>query len=62
MEQQQYCNLEDMVQFFLTLCCCNDSSTIPDSPDEILETLFNDCLRSVAPIASSGELKERLES
>ena len=61
MKQRKYCNLKDMVQFLLALCCCDDSSTTPNSLDETVKTRFDDCLRSAAKIASSDELKEKLE-
>ena len=61
MKQRKHCNLKDMVQFLLALCCCDDSSTTPNSPDNTVKTRFNDCLKSVAGIASSDELKEKLE-
>ena len=60
MQQRKYCDLEDMIRYFLTLCCWDYSSMDPVSPGATLNELFEDCVNRVALISSSSELKEML--
>ena len=61
MEEHEYCSPEDMITFLLALCCRKDSSITPISRDKDLDKRFDDCHRSVIPIANDDELQRRLK-
>jgi hypothetical protein len=61
MQQQSRCKPEDIIRFFLAICCQGDFSTTPVSRDKILDTCFESCLEKVTEIAKCGELKEKLK-
>jgi hypothetical protein len=61
MQQQKWCEPEDMIRFLLAICCQGDSSTTPVSRDEILETRFQSCLEKATEIANCSELEEKLK-
>ena len=60
MQQRKYCDLEDMIRYFLTLCCWDYSSMDPVSPVATSNGLFEDCVKSVTLISNSSELKGML--
>ena len=62
MKQRRYCNAQDMVMFLLALSCRDDSSVAPVSRSKDLDKRFDDCHRSVVPIANCVDLREKLES
>ena len=61
MDQQKYCDLENMIRFLLALCCQGDSSTTPPSREKSLDGLFEDCFTKVGPVATSLELRKELD-
>ena len=60
MQQRKYCDLEDMIRYFLALCCWDYSLTDSASPVAASNELFEDCVNRVTQISSSRELKEML--
>ena len=62
MKQRKLCNPEDMVTFLLALCCQDDPPKSAVSRDKDLVNRFDDCHRSVIPIANDVGLRNRLAS
>ena len=60
MKQRKYCDLEDMIHYFLTLCCWDYSPTDSASPVAASNELFEDCVNRATLISNSSELKEML--
>ena len=62
MHPQSHCDPEDMILFLLAFCCQDDFTETPISCDEILDRLFEDCFRTVTPVANSEGLRQRLDN
>ena len=61
MRSRRYCDPKDMILFLLATCCQDDSTATPVSRDKTLDQRFEDCFRTVTPVANCDELKRRLD-
>ena len=61
MRPRRYCDPKDMILFLLATCCQDDSKATPVSRDKTLDECFEECFRTVTPVANSDGLKRRLD-